>query len=226
MKYLGRTFDIHTGGWIWSSPHHQNEIAQSEGATGQTLSRYWMHNEFINIESVKLQEPRQPAPAARPRRARGWCEERGGGPGVPLFVVTNHYRTTLNFAEEARQGFIHHMDDDLNASPAMAAVFRLVADAGRALSSGGLPAPEALRVSGLIEEVDSVLGVLDETPEAEAVDEGPELPPELGRLAKEREAARRARGWDRADAMRADLEAAGVMVTDTPDGPLWTRKRP
>ena len=224
-----------------------------------------MHNEFINIEGVKLS--RSLGNQLLLRDLTGLVDGAGSEevvPGFRYFVVTNHYRTTLNFTEEAlegairarrrlnrlhrrprstagdaeevaggpwsepveeaAQGFIRHMEDDLNASPAMVSVFRLVADAERALSSGP-PAPEALSVSGLIEEVDSVVGVLDETPEAEAVDEDAELPPELGRLVEER-AARRAPDWDRADALRAELEAAGVMVTETPDGPLWTRRRP
>ena len=114
-----------------------------------------------------------------------------------------------------------NVNDDLNASPAMAAVFNLVADAERALSSGELPAPEALRVSGLIEEVDSVLGNIDEAPGDEAVDEDPELPPQLRRLVEEREEARNLLDWDRADALGAELVASGVVVTDTPDGPRW-----
>lgn len=266
MKYLGRTFDIHTGGVDLVFPHHQNEIAQSEGATGEPLSRYWMHNEFINIEGVKLSKSlgNQLLLSDLAGLVDG-ARSAEVVPGFRYFVVTNHYRTTLNFTEEAlegairarrrlnrlyrrlrstagdaeesadgpwfeavaeaRAGFIRHMDDDLNASPAMAAVFTLVGVAERALSSGELPAPEALRVSGLMEEVDSVLGVL-ETPEAEAVDEDPELPAELHRLVNEREAARNSRDWDRADALRGELEAAGVVVTDTPAGPRWSWKRP
>lgn len=114
-----------------------------------------------------------------------------------------------------------NVNDDLNASPGMAAVFNLVADAERALSSGELPAPEALRVSGLIEEVDSVLGIIEEAPGDEAVDEDPELPPQLRRLVEEREEARNLLDWDRADALGAELVASGVVVTDTPDGPRW-----
>ena len=103
----------------------------------------------------------------------------------------------------------------------MAAVFSLVADAERALSSEELPAPVALRVCGLIEEVDSVLGVIDEAPGGEAVDEGLELPPQLRRLVEEGEEARNLRDWDRADALIAELVTSGVVVTDMPDGTRW-----
>ena len=267
MKYLGQTFDIHTGGVDLIFPHHQNEIAQSEGATGQPLSRYWMHNEFVNIDGVKLSKSLGNQLLLRD------LAELVDGPGraevvrgFRYFVVTNHYRTTLSFTEEAlegairarrrlnrfyrrlrsmaggtgsaaggtwpgrveeaRSGFIRHMDDDLNASPAMAAVFGLVSDVERALSAGELDPAEALRVSGLIEEVDAVLGLLDPIEAAETAEENPELPPELARLVQERQSAREARDWDRADALRGELAAAGVAVTDTPGGPLWTWDRP
>lgn len=202
-----------------------------------------MHNEFINIEGVKLSKSL--GNQLLLHDLAGLVDGAGSGEvvrGFRYFVVTNHYRrlnrpyrrlrSTAGDAEEvavdpwsepvaqARAGFIEHMDDDLNASPTMAAVFSLFADAERALSSGELPAPEALRVSGLIEEVDSVLGVIDEAPGGEAVDEDPELPPQLRRLVEEREEARNLRDWDRADALRAELVASGV-VTDTPDGPRW-----
>ena len=156
-------------------PHHQNEIARSEGATGQTLSRYWMPYEFINIESVKLSKSLgNQLPL---RDLAGLVDDARSEevvPGFRYFVVTNHYRTTLNFTEEALEGAIR----------------------------------ARRRLNRLHRRLRSTAGDA-----------------ELGRLVKEREAARRARDWDRADALRADLEAAGV-VTDTPDGPLWTRKRP
>ena len=267
MKYLGPTFDIHTGGVDLIFPHHQNEIAQSEGATSQPLSHYWMHNEFVNIDGVKLSKS-----LGNQLLLRDLAELVDGpghaevAPGFRYFVVTNHYRTTLNFTEEAleggirarrrlnrfyrrlrslagetesaadgtwsgpveeaRSGFIRHMDDDLNASPAMAAVFSLVSDVEKALSAGDLNPTEALRVSGLIEEVDAVLGLLDPVEAAETAEENPELPLELARLVKARQAAREARDWDRADALRGELAAAGVAVTDTPGGPLWTWDRP
>lgn len=267
MKYLGQTFDIHTGGIDLVFPHHQNEIAQSEGATGEPLSRYWMHNEFINIDGVKLSKSLgnqlllRDLPGLVERSARSDVV-----PGFRYLVVTNHYRTTLSFTEEAlaagirarrrlnrlygrlrplarqaaaeaegrwvepvaeaREGFIRHMDDDLNASPAMAAVFALASEAQKALSAGELTPAGARSVAGLIEEVDGVLGLLDKAEESAAASDAPELPPELGRLVQERQEARAARDWDRADALRRELAAAGVVVTDTPDGPRWTWERP
>lgn len=266
MKYLGQTFDIHTGGIDLVFPHHQNEIAQSEGATGEPLSRYWMHNGHLNIEGVKLSKSlgnqlllRDLTELVEGRRAAEVVS------GFRYFVVTNHYRTTLNFTEEvleagirsrsrlnrlyrrlrslaggtapvpdgrwvevvaeAREGFVRHMDDDLNASPAMASVFGLVSGVERALSASELTPAEARAVADLIEEVDGALGVLDEAVESGAAQD-PELPPELARLVRERQEAREAGDWDRADALRGELAAAGVAVTDTPDGPRWTWERP
>ena len=74
--------------------------------------------------------------------------------------------------------------------------------------------------------MDGVLGLLDKAEESAAASDAPELPPELGRLVQERQEARAARDWDRADALRRELAAAGVVVTDTPDGPRWTWERP
>ena len=263
MKYLGQTFDIHTGGIDLVFPHHQNEIAQSEGATGEPLSRYWMHNEFINIDGLKLSKSLGNQLLLRdlPELVEG-AGPAEVVPGFRYFVVTNHYRTTLNFTEEAleagisarrrlnrlsrrltslagdapggadgrwdeavaeaRAGFIRHMDDDLNASPAMASVFGLVSEAERALSASELNPSEARRVYGLIEEVDAVLGVLDEPDESGTTSEDLELPSELARLVQERQEAREARDWERADALRAELASAGVLITDTPAGPRWT----
>lgn len=268
MKYLGQTFDIHTGGIDLVFPHHQNEIAQSEGATGEPLSRYWMHNEFINIDGVKLSKSLGNQLLLGDLADLVETSERAEAvTGFRYFVVTNHYRTTLNFTgealaagiqarrrlnrlyrrlrslagqasaaeadgrwvepvAEAREGFIRHMDDDLNASPAMAAVFGLVSEAQKALSAGELTQAGARSVSGLVEEVDGVLGLLDESDESAAALDAPELPPELGRLVQQRQEAREARDWARADALRAELAAAGVVVADTPAGPRWTWERP
>lgn len=112
MKYLGATFDIHTGGVDLIFPHHQNEIAQSEGATGKPFSRYWMHNEFVNIDGVGMSKSL--GNNLRLHDVRTDAESGDGARdvvgGFRYFVVTNHYRTTLNFTQEALDGAISARD--------------------------------------------------------------------------------------------------------------------
>ena len=105
MKYLGETFDIHTGGVDLVFPHHQNEIAQSEGATGKQFARFWMHNEFINIDGVGMSKSLGNNLRLRDIRAGDDAAQRHDDiTGFRYFVVTNHYRTTLNFSREALDG--------------------------------------------------------------------------------------------------------------------------
>ncbi len=264
MKYLGETFDIHTGGVDLVFPHHQNEIAQSEGATGKQFARYWMHNEFINLDGVGMSKS-----LGNNLRlgevVEGIDEDRSAieVTGFRYYVVTNHYRTTLNYTREslegaisarqrlnrlygrlividtahaeagdadwpaevqsARSGFVEAMDDDLNAPKAMAAVFSLAGAAERALSATSLNRDSAAIVRSFFEEIDAVLGILDE---GGAVEEkstlNPELPEPLAQMVQARQGARESKDWARSDELRDDLVAAGVTVTDTPAGPTWT----
>lgn len=107
MKYLGETFDIHTGGVDLVFPHHQNEIAQSEGATGKQFARYWMHNAFINLDGVGMSKS-----LGNNLRLgevlEGIDEDRSAieVTGFRYYVVTNHYRTTLNYTRESLEGAI------------------------------------------------------------------------------------------------------------------------
>ena len=264
MKYLGETFDIHTGGVDLVFPNHQNEIAQSEGATGKQFARYWMHNEFINLDGVGMSKS-----LGNNLRlgevVEGTDEDRSAieVTGFRYYVVTNHYRTTLNYTREslegaisarqrlnrlygrlividtahaeagdadwpaevqsARSGFVEAMDDDLNAPKAMAAVFSLAGAAERALSATSLNRDTAAIVRSFLEEIDAVLGILDE---GGAVEEkstlNPELSEPLAQMVQARQRARESKDWARSDELRDELVAAGVTVTDTPAGPTWT----
>lgn len=271
MKYLGETFDIHTGGVDLVFPHHQNEIAQSEGATGKQFARYWMHNEFINIDGVgmskslgnnlRLRDVGQRKDGDRSNGDDGSSTE--VVTGFRYYVVTNHYRTTLNYTREAlegaisarrrlnrlygrlltndtadaqevdadwptavesaRSGFVEAMDDDLNAPKAMAAVFGLAGAAQRALSAAKLTRGSAALVRGFLEEIDDVLGIFDKGGAGhETSIRNPELPERLARMVQERQQARQTQDWARSDALRDELVAAGVTLTDTPAGPTWT----
>ncbi|MEE2658147.1 MAG: cysteine--tRNA ligase [Candidatus Latescibacterota bacterium] len=254
MKYLGETFDIHTGGLDLVFPHHQNEIAQSEAATGKPLARYWMHNAFVDVEGLKMSKSLG--------NELNLKEIATSGPdlgGYRYLIVTSHYRTALNVSREAldaaisarqrinrlygrlyrtraaappassglwaqqvqagRQGFCTAMDDDLNVPRAMAAVFGLANPAEKAVDS--MDESDAAIVAVFLEEVDSVLGILDE-PEEGAVE--PELPEELRAMIEERQQARKAKDWETADRLRDALSEAGIEVEDTPEGPKWSRR--
>jgi len=263
MTYLGETFDIHTGGVDLIFPHHQNEIAQSEGATGKTFSQYWMHSEFLNIDGVGMSKSvgnNMRLRELRTGEVAGKAAEDVAG--FRYFVVTNHYRTTLNFTREALDGairarqrlnrlhgrllataedsnnddtdwagaiesarsdFIEAMDDDLNAPRAMAAVFGLAGKAERALSAGRITAAGATMIRTFLEEVSAVLGILGKDEGAQDQSPpNPELPEELARMVRDRQQARASKDWERSDELRDSLAAAGVTLTDTPDGPTWT----
>ena len=124
---------------------------------------------------------------------------------------------------QCRRGFTAAMDDDLNAPRAMAAVFGLVGAAERAAAGDGMGPGDARDVAAVLEEIDAVLGIL-QSPGADGdaqVEDRPALPADLARLVDERQKAREERNWARADELRDLLLAAGVTVTDTPEGPTW-----
>ena len=247
MKYLGETLDIHTGGedHIWV--HHPNEIAQSEGATGQKFVRYWMHGAFLVVGKLSKDE------AGDDERRMGKSEgnflrlqtlvDNGYDPLAYRFMCFSaHYRAKLKFTWEAMeaaaagyrnlQDFVaratqiggeeqpwvaDHKDkfreaiaDDLNMPQAMAAVNELIREADRRGEYGVLDA---------LYDFDKVLGLrLKESAErATSVDIGVET------LIKEREEARAARNWARADEIRKLLSEQGITLEDTPSGTLWRR---
>ena len=99
MKYLGETFDIHTGGVDLVFPHHQNEVAQSEGATGKPYVRFWMHNEFVNIDGEGMSKS-----LGNQLTLKQMAESPEDVRAYRYLVVTSHYRTILNFTEQAQEG--------------------------------------------------------------------------------------------------------------------------
>ena len=259
MKELGETFDIHVGGVDLIFPHHEDEIAQSEGATGVPFVRYWLHGEFLQIEGEKMAKSTGNIFTLRD------LVDRGARPSsIRYTFLTAHYRSKLNFTWEAlgaasesvgrlfttwqrlrdhpRQsrprpdeyptlqeaaaralgGFAEAMDDDLNTSVALAELWALVREInGRLDALGTLPITEAEADAALhaLERIDSVLGLLRLVDREQAVD------PELARWVDDRlaarQAARQARDFAQADAIRAELTARGIIVEDTPTGPRW-----
>lgn len=244
-KALGSTIDVHTGGIDLLFPHHTNEIAQSEAATGKPFVKYWVHGAFMNVNDEKMAKSKGNFLKLKD------LEEAGISPlAFRYWLLTSHYRSQVNFSLEAVEGaqnafirlvesFIdlsltthihddhhhHHaaasepvdykaefkkaVTDDFNMPEAVALVWKLIKDA----------ALEPKEKSELLLDFDKVLGlglqgILDMAKQAQD-----ETPTEITALAGAREEARNAKEWEKADALRKEIEARGYVVKDTEEGP-------
>lgn len=243
MKYLGETFDLHAGGVDNIFPHHDDEIAQSEAATGKQFVRYWLHCAHLVVDGKKMSKKLGNFFTLRDLLATGFT-----GREIRYQLLATHYRQTLNFtleglqaartalarldefrdrlanaagaipagalpawAAQARAAFIGALDQDLNISEGLAALFELLRAGNKVLDQKGLDPAGAAAVLALWQELDQVLGVLQ--PPAEEVDS------EIQALAAQRQAARLARDWKESDRLRDELARRGWVVQDTPQGP-------
>ncbi len=250
MKYLGETFDIHAGGEDLIFPHHENEIAQSEGATGKTFARYWLHSKFLNIENQKMSKR-----FGNFKTLRDLLENGVEPMAIRYLLLSAPYRTQLNFtadgldaasaslermrnfvrrvreAQSAPDGdgaggaaaarmleaFQAAMDDDLNTSVALAAVFSLVNEVNPMIDARKISDADREAILAAIERADGVLGVL-------ALGEDESVPAEILELVAQRTEARRSRDFRLADEVRDRITAAGYVIEDSPDG-TKVRKR-
>jgi cysteinyl-tRNA synthetase len=234
---LGVPFEVHGGGSDLVFPHHENEIAQTEAARGRPLSRTWMHNGMVQMGDEKMAKS-----VGNIRLLHGALDEYGRDAFV-MWMVGAHYRKPVGYSEEAledasravervrdvirrldRDGaappgdnrlgdaFFDALSDDFNTPQARAILFDWVADANRELEKGTPVGP------GRLPEMLYALG-LESLLEAE--DEAPE---ELRQLAAEREEARAARDFARADEIRDRLAGEGWEIRDTPEGARLVRK--
>lgn len=254
MAHLGETFDIHTGGEDLVFPHHEDEIAQSEGATGRPFVRYWLHARHLMMDAEKMSKSRGNVVRL------GDVIDAGYPPAaIRYLLLSAHYRKELSFsydglddaraavrrildfddrlaaaataddapasglpalAEGARVAFERGLDDDLNTPAALAALFTFIRQANAALDRAAAIPPDELRQArDALGSMDEVLGVV----ELARRDEGPD-PEQVAWVEEklaERQAARKDRDFARADAIRDELAAAGVVVEDTPQGPRW-----
>jgi cysteinyl-tRNA synthetase len=231
---LGTNFEIHGGGADLVFPHHENEIAQTEAARGEPLARIWMHNGMVQLADEKMSK------SAGNIFQLAEALDRFGAEALVMYLLSGHYRQPIAFSEEAlrestarcerirnfwrdaptggeadpfvgerRQAFFGALADDFNTPQALAALFELVAEGNRRELAGAREAlAEALEVLGL----DGVLS------EGSAPDEAAE------RLLAEREEARAARDFERADAIRDELAGLGWEVRDSADGARLVRK--
>ncbi len=250
MKYLGESFDIHCGGVDLIFPHHENEIAQSEGATGKPFARYWLHAEHLLVDGRKMSKREGNYYTLRDLLNRGYSAR-----AVRYVLAAVPYRKPLNFTLEGveaaerrlkrlnetvrrlreavptatnqvdetakvvadiRQSFGAAMDDDLNTAEALAAVAQLETTVNIVLSRGDLTeAAKAAALAGF-GDVQAVLGILDPAqPEL--------LPADIEALIAERLAARKAKNFARADEIRVQLAAQGIILEDGKDGTRWRR---
>ncbi|PWG64614.1 cysteine--tRNA ligase [Sediminicurvatus halobius] len=242
---LGEHFDIHGGGLDLKFPHHENEIAQSEAATGHPFVNYWMHNGHVRIDDEKMSKSLGNFFTVRDILAVHAPEV------VRYFLLSSHYRGPLNYTpdalDNARGGlerlylalrglpaaaaaggetfaerFAEAMDDDFNTPLALSVLFELAREVNR-LREGQDPAAPGL--GARLRALAGVLGLLQDDPEAflkGTPRSGPDEA-EIEALIAERSEARRQRDFARADRIRDQLAEQGVILEDKPEGTIWRR---
>ncbi len=249
---LGKHFDIHGGGQDLQFPHHENEIAQSEGAHDCKFVNYWLHNGFVRVDEEKMSKSLGNFFTIREVLQKYDAEV------VRFFILRAHYRSPLNYSDQhlddaraaltrlytALRGFDavaaapdwnnayatrfkSAMDDDFNTPEALAVLFDVASEVNRLRHAE--PEKAAL-MAGLLKSLASVLGLLERDPEqfmqAGVISEvGNGFDAEhIEMLIAERLAARKMKDFKRSDAIRDELKAAGVILEDGPQGTLWRRE--
>jgi cysteinyl-tRNA synthetase len=238
---LGETFDIHGGGADLQFPHHENEIAQSEGAHGVPLANVWMHNGFVNIDNEKMSKSLGNFFTIRE------VLEKFDAETLRFFIVRAHYRSPLNYSdvhlEDARGAlrrlytaldavapapvaidwanpyaarFAAAMDNDFGTPEAVAVLFELAAEVNRTKSA---------QRAGLLKALGGTLGILQGDPRAflqagAGLDEA-----SIQQKIAERAAAKAAKDFAAADRIRQELLEQGIVLKDSPAGTTWEAKQ-
>lgn len=254
---LGETLDIHLGGEDLIFPHHEDEIAQSEGATGKPFVHTWMHVKHLLIEGRKMAKS-----LGNTTTLRDLLEEGVDPASIRHLLLGAHYRSEINLtrdgleasgravrrlldfrerldrtpsagegtsaglSEVVRKGltaFQEALDEDLNTPEALAALFVMVGEVNAALDRvrGPILAAELSEVQAALASMDRVLGLLELASRRRVVDD--DFREWVEGLLEERRRARQSRDFARADAIRVELTAAGVVVEDSPEGSRWKR---
>lgn len=245
LKYLGETFDIHTSGVDLIFPHHENEIAISEAATGKKFVNYWLHSELVMVDRKKMSYAGGNILTLRDLLNQGFT-----GREVRYFLLATHYRKALRFTLKALEagrrtlrrldefihklytsktgtvdipevteaiyhfnaGFKEAMDDDLNISSALSALFKLVRTINPMLIDQKISHAQFMELDQVLKKVDSVLQILD-FPD-------PALPAEVQDLLDQREKARERKEYAEADRIRDQICARGFRLIDLKDKTL------
>jgi cysteinyl-tRNA synthetase len=245
---LGDTFDIHGGGADLTFPHHENEIAQSEGATGHPFVKYWMHNGFVRINDEKMSKSLGNFFTVREILDRYQAEE------VRYFILTSQYRSPLNYDNEhldnaraaltrfytALRGlpaaepaggerfverFHAAMQDDFNTPEALAVLFDMVREVNRLRDTE----PDAAAgMAAELKQLGAMLGILQDDPEhylrgGDQSASGGLSDRDIETRIQARIEARAAKNWAEADRIRDELQAAGIILEDGPTGTNWRR---
>lgn len=241
--HLGEHFDIHGGGEDLQFPHHENEIAQSEGAHGHQYVNYWMHNGFINVDGTKMSKSL--GNFFTIRDVLGHFD----GEVIRFFIVRSHYRSPVNFTDgilnDAKQGltrlytalrglalpastgidwanpyaarFKAAMDDDFGTSEAVSVLFDLAGEVNKSKDQA---------LARLLKDLGGVLGLLQRDPEAFLQGDSAEgglSAEQVEALIQARKDARAAKNWAESDRIRDELTAAGIVLEDSAGATTWRR---
>lgn len=257
---LGNNFDIHGGGGDLLFPHHENEIAQSEGATGETYVNNWMHVGFVNVDGEKMSKSLGNFFTIREVMQKFMPEV------IRYFIVASHYRSPINFSDtalkEAKQAlsrfyntlklveeqtaiaaisadnlidmasngyvlrFNAAMCDDFNTPEALAVLFELAREANRALNQQDLE--QAAQLAGILKYLGSILGLLQQSPKdflhgnADDAEQGLSEQQVLKAI-EARQQAKLDKDYAKADQIRQELLAQGIVLEDAKTGTTWRR---
>ena len=243
---LGNHFDIHGGGLDLQFPHHENEIAQSEGATGETFVNYWMHNGFVRVDDEKMSKSLGNFFTIR-EVLKSYAPE-----VVRYFILTSHYRSPLNYSDQhldnakaalttlytALRGseageaqmdhplvtrFISAMEDDFNTPEALAVLFELARDLNKARGTESAP-----DLAATLLHLAQMLGLLAQKPEqflqGGSEEAGDDEAAEIEALIAKRKQAREEKDWAESDRIRDEFIAKGIVLEDGPNGTSWRRE--
>lgn len=247
IRYLGETLDLHMGGVDNMFPHHENEIAQSEGCTGKTFSKYWMHTEHLLVDGKKMSKSLGNFYTLRDLLAKGYK-----GAEVRYLLLSTHYRTQLNFTfegleaarsslrrctdflirlkkidseiedeaegeiESAKKAFREALAEDINISNALAVLFDFIRKINTWIDNGKLGKKSAEKILSFFRECNFVLGIFSEEEE--------KAPQEIEEKAQRRFVARQEKDWKLADLLRNEIDKAGYLVEDLPQGFVIKKK--
>ncbi|MBI3568318.1 MAG: cysteine--tRNA ligase [Gemmatimonadetes bacterium] len=248
MAILGETIDLHAGGIDLQFPHHEDEIAQSEAATGKPFSRFWCHGEFLLTDGAKMAKRVGNVSTVADLRANGVSAA-----ALRHFMFSTHYRKQLNLSGEALEGSVEAVrrvgdfaerlereragtpglaeaaetllvevanafGDDLNAPRAMGALFEFITAANRELDVRGKDAEALARAREAFRQVNAVFDIVPDR-----VVEDATLAAWVEQQLAERAAARQRRDFATADSVRKALEEKGIAIEDSPTGTRWKK---